>query len=248
MMNYMNESWNIPMAKSMFSLEIDKEATKRGFANIKRAQSIAARNTLNTQAAMARRDYLKNVNDELIIRNTFTRRNIRFEKTEARVIKNMESKAGATEKAEYMELQEEGGIKKPKRGGSIPMAQLAARRGSLKNTVSKRRNIRSLKRRKVKGKYSKSGTSKSRTVARAYIAHKKNLSVHIDKNIYKIISFNRRNGRVRFRKIHLYNVSERRAHIKGKPMLGPAAKHAGSQGQGIYNSQVRKLLRQKKII
>lgn len=235
------------MPSSMFQLDFDEAATNRGFANIKRAQSIAVKNTLNVQAALTRRGYIKNFSDQLIERNTFTRRNIRFEKTEARVISRMETRVGATEAADYMALQEEGGLRKSKSGKTLGIAQKAARGGSKRRTVLKANYLRKIQRNTVKWPTGK-GTKRSRTVIAAKNAKDKNNFMNYGGNIYKITSFSSKNGRVRFRKKHLYNVSKQRTRVQGQPMLLPAALKAGRDGQEIYNSQVRKLLRQDKII
>lgn len=236
------------MPTSMFQLDFDEAATKRGFVNIKRAQSIAVSNTLNVQAALTRRGYLKNANDSLIMRNTFTKRNIRFQKNEARVISRMESRAGATEAAGYMALQEEGGSRKPKRGSKLAIAQKAARGGSKRRVVSRSVYLRKIRKGSVTGPFRKAGTKKSRNVARAAIAEKKNKFLNYSGNIYNVTSFTKSKNRVKFRKKHLYNVSQSRTRVQGQPMLLPAALKAGRDGQNIYNSQIRKLLRQKKII
>ncbi len=234
---------------SMFQLDFDEAATKRGFANIKRAQSIAVSNTLNVQAALTRRVYLKNANDSLIMRNTFTKRNIRFEKNINRVISRMESRAGATEAAGYMELQEEGGSRKPKSGSKLAIAQRSARGGSIKRQVRTSFFLKNIKKKSLRGKQRSGGSRKSRLTSRAFTAHKQNKFMRHSGNIYKITSFSKsRSGRIKFKMKHIYNLTESRTRVQGQPMLKPAALKAGRDGQNIYNSQVRKLLKQKKII
>ena len=236
------------MPTSMFQLDFDEAATHRGFANIKRAQSIAVSNTLNVQAAITRKGYIKNANESLIMRNTFTKRNIRFDKNINRVISRMESRAGATEKADYMALQEEGGNRKPKSGSNLAIPQLAARGGSNARVVSKTLYLRRIKKHTVKGPFKRRGTKKSRSVARAFVAKRENKFLNYSGNIYRVTSFNKSGNTIKYTKTHLYNVSETRTRVIGQPMLKPAALKAGRDGQNIYNSQVRKLLRQKKII
>ena len=236
------------MPSSMFQLDFDEAATNRGFANIKRAQSIAVSNTLNIQAAITRKGYLKNANESLIMRNTFTKRNIRFDKNQNRVISRMESRAGATEAADYMALQEEGGTRKPKSGSKLAIPQRAARGGSKRRTVTRRLYLKKLKKQSVTGAHRRAGTKSSRTVASAFIAQKTGKVFYHNNNIYQITSFTKSNNRIKFRKKHIYNLTESRTRVTGQPMLKPAALKAGRDGQNIYNSQVRKLLRQKKII
>lgn len=237
------------MPGPMFQLDFDERQLSTGFVNIKRATSEAVKNTLNVQAALTRKNYLRRVDDELILRNTFTRRQIRFEKTEARVISRMESRAGATEAADYMELQEKGGLRKPKRGSNLAIPQLAARGGALSRLVNRQYYLRRAAKRTVKGGFSRARTQKAKTVARAAVAKRRSLLFRQSKNIYAVTSFTRRrNGGVRFRTRHIYNISETRTRVRGKAMLEPAAQAAGRDGQNIFDSQVRKLIRQRKII
>jgi hypothetical protein len=231
---------------TLFALNIDTKKAHAGFVNIALAQGIASKNTLNTIAALTRKNYIKNAQDNLTLRNTFTKRNIQFEKTNYIKIKRQVTRAGATTRASYMELQEEGGIKKSKSGRNLAIAQTYARGGSNKRTVLKANYLRKIQRNTTR--WTAKGTKKSRTVAVAYMSHKNRLFMNYAKNIYLITSFNKINGRVRFKKRHLYNVSERKANIKPTAMLMPATRQPVRDAQNIFNSNVRKLLRQKKII
>ena len=62
-------------------LDIDVEKINRGFIDINKASNMAARNTLNIIAAITRKNFVKNVQDNFTLRNKFTVGNIRFEKT-----------------------------------------------------------------------------------------------------------------------------------------------------------------------
>jgi hypothetical protein len=232
---------------ALYKLTLDTKKANAGFVNAALAQGLASRNTLNIIAALTAKNYKKNADDELILRSTFTKRNIRFEKTRFVKIKRQVTKAGATDRASYMELQEKGGIKKTKTGANLAMAQKAARGGSNKRKVLKAHYLRKIQRQTVR--YPKGGTSKkARVIAAASAAYNKNLFMNYSQNIYKITSFNKINGRVRFQKRHIYNVSQRSARIKSRAMLWPATKKPVRDAQNIFNSQVKKMLRQKNII
>lgn len=121
----------------MYKLEIDTQKLKLDFKDIINASETATRNTLNTVAFLSRKNSISNINQNFIIRNTFTQRQIQVERVKENIpIGLMWSSVGATEKADYMALQEEGGVKEGK-NGNILMAQVAARGGSNKNLVSK---------------------------------------------------------------------------------------------------------------
>jgi hypothetical protein len=232
---------------SLYKLTLDTKKANAGFVNSALAAGLASRNTLNIMAALTRRGYLKNAQDDLTLRNSFTKRNIRFEKTSFVKIKRQVTRAGATERADYMELQELGGIKKTKSGANLAMAQKAARGGSNKRMVLKAHYLRKIQRRTVR--YPKGGTSKkARVIATAAVAYNKQMFMNYSKNIYLITGFNKINGRVRFQKRHIYNVSQRSARIKPRAMLLPATKKPIHDAQNIFNGQIKKMLRQKKII
>ena len=155
------------------NLKIDEEKNSRYFADLKKASSIAAKNTLNIVAALSRRNYVKNVKDNMILRNTFTTRQIRFTKTESENISTMESKVGATDKADYLRLHEESGRRRSKRGSALAIPQPYARGGSRNRLVTRSFYLKKLKSKKVRGKFKKNFKSKkAMNVARAYVAYR----------------------------------------------------------------------------
>jgi|WetSurMetagenome_2_1015567.scaffolds.fasta_scaffold525034_2 hypothetical protein len=230
-------------------LTIDYEKINRGFVDLEKASNTAARNTLNVMAALTRRNYIANAGRDLILRNNFTQRNIKFDKAEGDYISLMKAEVGATVDAKYMELQEEGGIRKPKGGSSLPIAQDSARGGSIKRPVARNYYLRSLKRKIVHGKFKKNIHSKKAiTVARAYVAFKKKKFLRYSNNIYLVTSFNKSKNKIKFKMNHIYNLSQKSATINSNPMLLPATEQPVKDAQNIYNSQMDKLLRSKEII
>jgi len=232
------------------NLKIDTEKINRGFVDLQKASNRAAKNTLNIVAAISRRNYRKNARDSLILRNTFTIASIRYDKTETEDISQMETRVGALERAGYLELQEEGGKRRSKRGSALAIPQPFARRGgSNRRLVSKLNYLRKLKSQRVKGKFKKKFKSKkAMNVARAAVAFREKKVLRYSDNIFQITSFKKNKSRVQFKKKHLYNLSQRTANIKSRKMLLPAIEKPVHDSQNIYNSQMKKLLRSKEIM
>lgn len=231
------------------SLKIEEEKINRGFVDMQRASTIAAKNTLNIVAAISRRNYINNVKKNMILRNTFTTRQIRYTKTETEIISQMESRVGATEKASYLRLHEESGRRKPKRGSALAIPQRFARGGSFRRPVSRSYYLRKLRSKKIKGKFKKQFRSRrAMAVARAYVAHREKKVFRYSENIFTVFSFHKTRSKIKFKKRHLYNVSQRSAYIKQRKMLLLAIEQPIRDAQNIYNSQMKKLLRSKEII
>jgi hypothetical protein len=231
------------------NLNIDTEKINRGFVDIEKASNRAAKNTLNIVAAISRRNYVKNVKDNLILRNNFTTRNIQYEKTETEDISQMETRVGARDRAEYMDPLEKGGKRRSKRGSALAIPQLFARGGSNRRLVTRQNYLRKLKSKKVKGKFKKKFRSKKAMgVARAAVAYREKKVLRYSDNIFLIASFKKNKSRIQFKKKHLYNLSQRTAKIKSRKMLLPAIEKPVHDSQNIYNSQMKKLLKSTEII
>lgn len=106
----------------MFS--IDDKDVKQLEADLKtfnaRALPFATRNTLNSVAFTAMVKYRKEADKDLILRNAWTKKSIRYEKTGTLNINKQESVVGSM--APYMETQEFGGTKQArgKHGVALP--------------------------------------------------------------------------------------------------------------------------------
>lgn len=230
-----------------FKFKIDEKKLKFGFADITKASEIATKNTLNTVAFLSRKNAIKNINKNFTIRNTFTQRQIQVEKVKENAsLENMWSSVGATEKADYMRLQEEGGTKEGK-NGNILMAQIEARGGDLKNLVSKAMYYKKIKKNIINFSNRK-GSRKANLIATAYAANKNNKFIKYKDNIYQITSFTKSGDKVSFTKKHIYNVSQKTARIKESKWLEPALQKPVADFQNIFNSNIKKMLRSKHII
>ena len=230
-------------------LKINEEKINKGFVDLNRASKLAVKNTLNIIAAISRRNYQSNIRRSMILRNKFTENSIRYDKAEGDNIALMESRVGALKRADYLLLHEESGRRKPKRGSKLAIPQDYSRGGSHRRPVSKSLYLRKLKSKKIKGKFKKRFRSrKARGVARAYVAYREKKIIKYSENLYLITSFTKNKTRIKYKKRHIYNVSERSAHIKQRKMLSPAIEQPIRDAQNIYNSQMKKLLRSTEII
>jgi|LGOV01.1.fsa_nt_gb hypothetical protein len=234
---------------SDISLDFDHSKLNRGFADINKATVISTRNTLNVMAALTRKNYVKNVDQELVQRNTFTKRSLQFEKTESDNINQMESKAGALDRAGFMELQELGGDRVTKSGANLAIPTNFSRGGRNSGLVGKGVYLRRIKKRMVTGNPKKHYKSRrARNVARAYIAQKKEKFVSRSSGIYSVSDF-QKTGRagISYKRNMIYNTQHRKTKVKKTPMLEPATLAPIGDAQNIFNSQVNKLLRGKVI-
>ncbi len=221
----------------------------RGFVDIPKACITALKNTFNVQVALTRKNSIAEIKKDFIIRNNFSEKSIAYDRCKTEDIPTMQASVGALLRAEYLALQHEGGLRRSKKGSKLAIAQDEVRGGSRRRLVSKSFYMTKLKNKIVRGKFQKNIKSKkAQAVARAYVAKQNNLFLKYDNNIFSVTSFSKFKKRVKFKSKHLYNVGERTAKIKGKPWLTTSAQKPAADGQAIFNSQVKKLLAQKKII
>lgn len=232
----------------MYNLNLNiKDNVGPGFVNIEKATGVIARNTLNVISFKCRKNNIQNIQQNFILRNKFTTGSVRVEKAIGKNIATMQSKVGILERADYMALHETGGIKKSKRGNTLAMAQLPARSGSRRQPVSRRVYLRQIKKQTLHWS-TRSGSRRARLVATAYMAEKTGKFFNYKKNIYEITSFTKSKNKIRFKKSHLYYTGKHSARIKKEPHFEPAIYPVVKDAQNIFNSQTRKLLRQKYII
>lgn len=231
----------------MYNLKIKTDKLNFEFADKIKASETAAKNTLNTVAFLSRKNAIKNIKQKFTVRNTFTQRQIQVERVkENAVLGLMWSSVGATEKADYMRLQEEGGTKEGK-SGNILMPQLAARGGSISNLVAKTMYYKKIKKNIINFS-SRKGSRKANLIATAYAANKNNKFIKYKDNIYQITSFTKSGDSVSFTKKHIYNISQKTAKIKENKWLEPAIQKPVSDFQNIFNSNIKKMLRSKHTI
>lgn len=229
-----------------FKLVIDDKNLKRGFVDFAKANSIATRNTLDTLAALTRKNAVKNIKDDFTLRNTFTVRNIQFQKVETDVIDNMESRIGATQKAKYMENQELGGRRK-RRGRATAIPQTTTRiGGSFGKSVSKEFYIKKISRNIIRGKHKRRfPTHRAASVSQMFEAFKLKKFVKRGNNIFWVKSITKTGrNKVRARTERLYYIEQSNIMLDKRPWLEPALKKPVRDGPNIHKSQIKKLFKE----
>jgi len=223
-------------------LELDDKGLRKGFVDFQNANKVAVKNTLNIAAALTRRNAVAEVKKDFTLRNTWTVRNIQFDKATGTDIRKMKSRVGATERASYMATQEKGG-RRPRRGRVTSIPQRKARMGdSLSKPVTRAKYISRIKPRIVSGAHAKAQPShRAYGVAQMAVAFKKKLFLKRNDNIYWVASFETRNGRVRAQLEHLYHITAKSLMIKKETWLEPSIRRPVENFSKIYRGQLRKL-------
>jgi len=218
----------------------------RGFKDFKTANRNAVKATLDIAVAQTRRNAINNIKSEFTLRNDFTVKSIAFDKAELGDINQMESRVGATQRAYYLETQEEGGTRRHGRGGAstgrAALGMKAAREGfSPAKAISKAYYVSKIKKQRVKGKFSSKMSPKARSVAKMYIGKKYNLYINRGNDIFKVRDFTKigRNN-VRVRLEHIYTIHQSAIHVKQHKWLEPATQKPARDLPFIYHSQLKK--------
>ena len=198
---------------------------------------------LNTVAFEARGNVVASIEKTFTLRNNFTTRQVQYTKANAyyknvNSLKDINSKVGITEEAGYMALQDTGGYRTGKKGNlRIPTDK--SRAGSSKSgKVQKKYHLGSLVR--LSGEYKREGTSKSRAVARAYVAAKTGKVVNYGKNIFKISNFRKNGGNVSFDKQMIYEGTHDKTYVPGANFFMPACEKAAENIQKLFNDYMDK--------
>ena len=205
----------------------------------------AAARTVNIQAAQTRKNAIENIQTKFHKRNEFTVKSIRFTSCPETVtrLEDVQSEVGATERAGYMELQEKGGIRTPRKGSLLNIPTDAAREGSsFAGKVTTESSVRGIKKRKLKGRYKNNYSSaRARAVARAYVAYNQKKVIHYGKSVFEVTSFRKSGDNINFEKRLIRNLSKETAIVKPRPWLEPAAQKPKEECQQIFNSQMDKI-------
>jgi hypothetical protein len=210
----------------------------------------AAIATVNVKAALARKEAIKNIKGDFIIRNNFTTAQVQFTPMpEGRyAISAIRSVIGITEKAEYMARQEEGGEHTPSKGKTLAIATDVARGGSVRSPVISPMRVGKLtKRRRVHGHTDREYKSqKAFNVARAFVAFTEGLFLPWggsgdQRNLHEVVSFERAGDRARFDTMQVYKFDKEKTITPPQPWLLRASEKVDADSQQIFNSQARKL-------
>lgn len=201
----------------------------------------ASKNTVNIVAAIARKNAMKNIQDNFTLRNNFTVNSVRFTQCPpgAARLQDVKSQVGITERAGYMERQEKGGAKT---AGSknLVIPTTKARGGSNAGKVRQKYYYSQVAKNLVHGS-TKFKSHKARTVAQAAVAAKTKKFIRRNDAIFAVTNFRASKGRVRFRLSEVLNLKHKSTITPKKEWLQPAATAAASEMQSIYNSEMAKL-------
>jgi hypothetical protein len=224
-------------------------------------------NTVNVMAARGRKGAVKNVQEKFTNRNTLTVRQVQFTpmaKSKYVKIGAIHSTPGATDKAPWMERQEEGGVHKPSKGKTLAIPTDRARGGSNRNPVRAAMRVARIgKRRRVSGKPRKFkqtlrngkvvtrkpkiyNSDKAFKVARAWVAFSKGLLVPIgdtsrQRNLFAVTKFFKTRDHAAFKLEQVYKFDRPSTITKPEPWLLPASEKVAAQCQAIFNAQMRRL-------
>jgi len=210
----------------------------------------AAQATVNVKAALARKEAIKNIKGDFIIRNNFTTAQVQFTPMpEGRYsIDAIRSTIGITEKASYMARQEEGGAHTPAQGQTLAIPTDVARGGTIRSPVISPMRVGKLsKKRRVHGQSNREYKSMAAfNVARAFVAFSEGLFLpwggsEGQRNLHEVVSFRRSGDAARFETMQVYKFDKEKTIPQPQPWLFPACDKVETDGQDIFNSQCRKL-------
>lgn len=198
-------------------------------------------NTVNIVAATARNNAVRNVQRNFTLRNNFTTKQIQFTKCAQNVkqLNQIKSETGITEKAAYMERQEQGGIHKNQNGNLvIPTTQ--ARGGSNAKKVRRSYYYSNIKPLVVRGS-TNFKSKKAAHVARAFVAAKIHGFIRMNNSIFKVTSFRKNGNNVSFKSTHILNLKYAGTYTPKNAWLEPASAYAAQMMQEIFNHQMDKI-------
>ena len=197
-------------------------------------------NTVNIQAASSRNEGIINIKKNFTLRNTWTERNIIYTQCPQNVtdINQIQSEVGATQRAEYMERQEKGGIHKAK-GNKLAIPSTMARGGASNKKVKS--SLYLSKNGLVSGPTTRATTRKSQYVARAFVAAKNKLFLSANKTLFQVTKFTKSGDSISFKQTPIYNVKFTQTKTPAQPWLKPATDQQAKEAQQIYNYQLDKL-------
>ena len=135
----------------------------------------AATNTVNIQAALAKKQNVKTMKGTFTLRKTFTTRKVQYDQMPKGryALHAIHSTIGVTEKAAYMERQEKGGIHKPATGSTLAIPTDIARSGNRARPVGRIYRLNKVKVQKVRGAFKKNIASKKPGKLHGLILHLK---------------------------------------------------------------------------
>lgn len=202
------------------------------------AMPFAGRDSLNSQAFAARSLWQKQISREFILRNRFTERSIRVDKSTGLSMATMKAVVGST--APYMATQETGGVDQ----GAVP-AEAASGESSLPRRRLVRRpnklSVISLTRRGRKG------SRRQRNAVSIAMARKSGskfvfLETERTKGIFRLTG-GKRSPRVRI----VWNTAKKTHRIAAQPTMQPALKKLEPHVDRINVAAIKRQLKRHRL-
>ena len=149
---------------------------------------------------------------------------------------------GATQKAAYMERQEKGGKRRPHGIKALAIPTDAARGGNKGATVLRSNYLARISKKVVRpqGGFLTDGSHKIRVAAMAAQAAKKGGFIAVNKKIFRVENFVKRDGAASFRLRQFYGFDRRYTMTSARPWLLPAVESVMREGPSIFAQQIKK--------
>jgi hypothetical protein len=202
----------------------------------KQALPAAARNTLNTLAFDARREWVQQVGRKFVLRNKYTVSSLRIEKAQGFNLATMESKVGSV--VPYMAEQEEGHTEtaRGKHGVPVPTSSAAgmAKRATRTKQVQRKNYLSAIQ---LAGKVS--GIRQRRNAVAIRLAGKTGGVAFLDlgqkrKGLFRV----KQTSKGRFTVRMIYDLSKRTVKLKPTPTLQLTLKVIGPRVPRILGAEL----------
>lgn len=226
---------NDPNAFSVLTVDVKKKVIK------------SAINTVNKQAAGARKMLVAAEKDNFVLRNNFTQKQTQFTQMPDGLysLNVIHSSVGITTAADYMERQEKGGTHVPKSGTRLAIPTNRARRNySFRGKVASKYLLNKIDTKKIRGAHkNKEPSHAAYGTARAYIAATKNKLVHYGKNLYEVSNFKKIDRfHPQFEIKRVYTFAKTATVTKPVNFWQKPTERMGSLGQTIFNQEMDRAL------
>lgn len=238
------------------TLDLNDTKIIQGFKDYETSNIIAVRNTLDQAAGMTRKLAVKNVERDFTIRNSFTKKQIQYQKViqYTHDISNMQSEVGSTARAGYMETQEVGGKhwqKNQKPKAAVPMRS-ARVGGSEAQEVSREVYWRSIRKNIMRQNVGRKRdrriykSPKARSVAQMFMAKKLSTAgkpkfIFRKYNIFEVRSISKTGKDTVSAKLkHIYSIRPT-GRIPKKAWLKPAYESVSRKIESLYYHQLKNL-------
>jgi hypothetical protein len=227
--------------------EITDKETKQFESDLKqfaaKALPFATKSTLNKTAFESRRNWQRNIKDDMVNRNRFTQQSIRVEQARGLNMSTQAATVGSL--APYMATQEFGGTSKGGRGDKAIATSYSAGQGEgtrprtrLPRKPNKMANIRLQRARGAKGRKARN------VVAVKQAAESGNRYAYLDlgrrKGIFRVMG-SKKNLRVRM----VWDLTKRSVRVPRTPTLGPAVRTVAPRVPEFYREALQFQLKRR---